>query len=114
MDKKIVFLMMFVIALGISNTLVYAIEGDIVTTIDYFCNGDNSIRNETIITGNITSNTTSQNIEQITCDYGCNDDNPIITIWGNEASLCNPPEYFQFIVLILILIGIYALYRRLK
>ncbi len=109
MDKKIVFLMMFVVALGISNTLVYAVDN--ITYKEYFCSNNNSIKNITIVSNNITI---SEVLEISPCDYDCNDDNPIITIWGNEASLCNPPEYFQFIVLILILIGIYALYRRLK
>ncbi len=91
-------------------TPIVPVELGNATYTQYQCINDNSVKNTTIVSGN----TTTEILEVTTCNYGCNDDNMIITMFDNDPNLCNPPEYFQIIILLIIGILLYGLYRRLK
>jgi len=80
------------------------------TFTSYSCINDYSVKNTTFVN----ETDTIETLEYLECYNGCSEINPIITIWGNEASLCNPLEWVQWIILILLIIVIWFGYRRLK
>jgi len=66
------------------------------TYINYSCTGNYSLTNATTISGD----TNTSVLTYIYCKNGCNEANLVITIWGNEASLCNPELWLQVIYFI--------------
>ena len=77
----------------------------------YSCIDDYSVKNITTI---INGNTTNTTLEFTLCDNGCNEDNLIITMFGNEPSLCNPEEWLSILMFIAFAIIIIKLIQRLS
>lgn len=78
---------------------------------DYFCNNTDSVLNLTYM-----NSTGHFNYEYyiVPCDNGCDEDNLIITFWGNEPNLCNANEWTQGIGLIALIVVLFVFYRWIK
>ncbi len=77
----------------------------------YFCNGNNSVQNITTVS----NNTAVTDLIIIKCPNGCNENNLIMYLFGNEPNLCNPKRFYQDLILLVILVaGVMVLMAILK